>query len=87
MSTEAIWIEFTFQQAARLRAIAGRQGRTIDAVVRDAVDLIDDSSDARRHRAAQAIVSMEAPVADWDVMKGQIEESRYPELDGWRPRE
>ena len=87
MFTEAIWIKFTPEQAARLRAIAQRQGRTIDAVVRDAVDSIDDVSDARRHRAAMAILEMGTPVDDWDVMKRQIEESRYPELDGWRPRE
>jgi hypothetical protein len=85
MQFEHIRVSFTVEQASRLRQTAERQGRTVDEIVRDAVDAIEDISDEHRRRAATAIVSMNAPVDDWDVMKRQIEDSRYPELEGWRP--
>ena len=76
MQFEHIRVSFTVEQASRLRQTAERQGRTVDEIVRDAVDAIEDISIWR---------FMNAPVDDWDVMKRQIEDSRYPELEGWRP--
>jgi Ribbon-helix-helix protein, copG family len=82
MQFEGVWVSLTVEQVARLQKAAQRQGRTVDEIVRDAVDAIEDISDERRHRAAAAILSMSAPVEDWDLMKSEIEDSRYPELEG-----
>lgn len=64
------------QQVAKLKRIAAREGRSLGAVIRDAVDSYVDPGLASRGAAARAITSMNAPVDDWEVMKAQIRESQ-----------
>jgi predicted DNA-binding protein len=59
-------------QVEKLKRIAARDGRSMGAVIRDAVDSYVDPGDDARHRAAKAIVEMNLPVDDWEVMKAQI---------------
>ncbi len=59
-------------QVARLKRIALREGRSVGAVIRDAVDSYVDPGSDSRHDAIQALRQMNAPVDDWDVMKAQI---------------
>jgi hypothetical protein len=85
MYSERTQVLLSPEQAQKLKQIAAREGRSVGAVIRDAVDsYVDPGRDARR-RAVEHLISMELPVDDWDVMKREIEESRYPELDGWKP--
>jgi hypothetical protein len=67
-------------QVEKLKRIAIRDGRSLGAVIRDAVDSYVDSSDDARHRAVEAILAMNAPVDDWEVMKEQIKRSQ---LGNW----
>ena len=60
------------EQAARLKRIAVREGRSVGAVIRDAVDSYVDPGSDSRHEAIQALMKMSAPVDDWEVMKAQI---------------
>jgi hypothetical protein len=60
------------EQLARLKGIAAREGQSVGAVIRDAVDAFTASAPASRERAIRSILSMEAPVEDWAVMKEQI---------------
>ena len=63
-------------QVEKLKRIATREGRSVGAVIRDAVDsYIDPGIDSRR-RAVQEMLKMNAPVDDWDVMKTQILKSQ-----------
>lgn len=76
MFSERTQVLLSPEQAARLKRIAAREGRSVGAVIRDAVDsYVDPGGDVRR-RAVEAIVSMSAPVDDWDVMKAQILKSQ-----------
>ena len=59
-------------QVAKLKRIAARDGLSVGAVIRDAVDSYVDPGDDARHRAVQAIFAMNLPVDDWEVMKAQI---------------
>ncbi|MBA2382842.1 MAG: CopG family transcriptional regulator [Chloroflexi bacterium] len=59
-------------QVARLKRIAAREGRSVGAVIRDAVDSYVDPGSDSRHEAIQALMKMNAPVDDWEVMKAQI---------------
>ena len=59
-------------QLARLKRIAARDGRSVGSVIRDAVDSFVEAAPDSRDRALQSILSMNAPVDDWDVMKAQI---------------
>ncbi|MGP1675134.1 MAG: ribbon-helix-helix domain-containing protein [Candidatus Limnocylindrales bacterium] len=66
-------------QVEKVKRIAARDGRSMGAVIRDAVDnYIDPGVDARR-RAFEQMITMNAPVDDWEVMKAQILRSQSGE--------
>jgi hypothetical protein len=63
-------------QVEKLKRIAARDGRSVGAVIRDAVDsYVDPGSDSRR-RAFEDMIAMNAPVDDWEVMKAEILKSQ-----------
>ena len=72
MFSERTQVLLSREQVAKLKRIASREGRSLGAVIRDAVDSYVDPGDDTRHRAAQAIIGMNLPVDDWEVMKKQI---------------
>ena len=63
-------------QVEKLKRIATREGRSVGAVIRDAVDSYIDPGIDSRGRAVQEMLKMNAPVDDWDVMKTQILKSQ-----------
>ena len=80
MFSERTQVLLSPQQVEKLKRIAARDGRSVGAVIRDAVDsYIDPGLDSRR-RAADRILSMNLPVDDWEVMKEQI---RRSQLGDW----
>ncbi len=64
------------QQLERLKRIAASEGQSVGAVIRDAVDAFTGSAPGTREQAIRSILSMEAPVDDWAVMKEQIQRSQ-----------
>ena len=72
MFSERTQVLLSTEQVSKLKRIAAREGRSVGAVIRDAVDSYVDPGDDARHRAAQAIIAMNLPVDDWEVMKAQI---------------
>ncbi len=80
MFTERTQVLLSPEQVARLKRIATREGRSVGSVIREAVDsFVDPGLDARQ-RALQSLMSLEAPVDDWEVMKAQILRSQ---LGNW----
>jgi len=76
MFSERTQVLLSPAQVERLKRIAARDGRSVGAVIRDAVDsYVDPGLDSRR-RAADRILSMNLPVDDWEVMKEQIMRSQ-----------
>ncbi|MGK2852090.1 MAG: ribbon-helix-helix protein, CopG family [Candidatus Limnocylindrales bacterium] len=76
MFSERTQVLLSPQQVEKLKRIAARDGRSVGAVIRDAVDsYVDPGLDSRR-RAADRILSMNLPVDDWEVMKEQIMRSQ-----------
>jgi hypothetical protein len=79
MFSERTQVLLSPQQVAKLKRIATRDGRSLGAVIRDAVDsYIDPGLDSRR-AAGEAIKAMNLPVEDWEVMKAQIRRSQLGE--------
>ena len=76
MYSERTQVLLSPQQLARLKRIAAGKGQSVGAVIRDAVDAFVGSAPASRERAIRSILSMEAPVDDWAVMKEQIQRSQ-----------
>jgi hypothetical protein len=76
MFSERTQVLLSPAQLAKVKRIAARDGRSVGAVIRHAVDsYVDPDGDARR-RAVEAILAMNAPVDDWEVMKAQILKSQ-----------
>jgi len=76
MFSERTQVLLSPAQVERLKRIAARDGRSLGAIIRDAVDsYVDPGLDSRR-RAADRILSMNLPVDDWEVMKEQIMRSQ-----------
>jgi hypothetical protein len=72
MFTERTQVLLSPEQLARLKRLAARDGRSVGSVIRDAVDSFVESPPDSRERAFRSIISMNAPVDDWEVMKEQI---------------
>jgi predicted DNA-binding protein len=79
MFSERTQVLLSPEQLARLKRIAERDGRSVGSVIREAVDSFVDRGPDSRQAAARAINSMNAPVADWEVMKAQILHSQLGE--------
>ncbi len=76
MFSERTQVLLSPAQVEKLKRIAARDGRSVGAVIRDAVDTyIDPGTDSRR-RAFERMLTMHAPVDDWEVMKAQIMKSQ-----------
>ena len=72
MFSERTQVLLSPDQVAKLKRIATREGRSVGAVIRDAVDSYVEPADDVRRRAVESIIAMNAPVDDWEVMKAQI---------------
>ena len=71
MYSERTQVLLSPEQVERLKRLARRDGRSLGAVIRDAVDAYTLGT-ADRHAAIERLLSMEAPVDDWEVMKAEI---------------
>ncbi len=76
MFSERTQVLLSPAQVEKLKRIAARDGRSVGAVIRDAVDTYTDPGLDSRRRAVQAMLKMNAPVDDWEVMKAQILKSQ-----------
>jgi Ribbon-helix-helix protein, copG family len=76
MFTERTQVLLSPEQLARLKRIAARDGKSVGAIIRDAVDGFIFAEPDVRQRAVQEMLAMNAPVDDWEVMKAQIEQSQ-----------
>jgi predicted DNA-binding protein len=71
MFSERTQVLLSPEQVDRLKRLARRDGRSLGAVIRDAVDAYTLGT-ADRHAAIERLLSLEAPVDDWSVMKEEI---------------
>jgi hypothetical protein len=76
MYSERTQVLLSPAQVAKLKRIAQRERRSVGAVIREAVDAFVESEPDSRLRAARELLSLNAPVDDWEVMKEQIARSQ-----------
>ena len=72
MFSERTQVLLSPEQLARLKRIAEREGKSVGAVIREAIDSFVERGPASRKAAARAINSMDLPVEEWEVTKAQI---------------
>lgn len=81
MFSERTQVLLSPEQLERVKRIARRDGTSVGAVIRDAIDAFVWAPADARERAIDRILAMDGgPVDDWDVMKAQILETRYGPL-------
>ena len=72
MHSERTQVLLTPAQRARLERIATREGRSLGAVIRDAIDAYTLPRARPRDEALQSLMALGAPVDDWARMKSEI---------------
>lgn len=87
MFTERTQVLLSPDQAERLKAIAERQGRSVGAVIRDAIDAYHVPPQRTKREIIEHLFSLDAPVDDWEIMKEQILAGALGEHwhPGWEP--
>lgn len=81
MFSERMQVLLSPEQRSRLERIAGREGRSIGAVIREAVDAYTAPRAHPRAVALERLFALEAPVSDWVTMKAQIAEGAERPLE------
>ncbi len=72
MHSERLQVLVTPEQRGRLERIAARERRSMGAVIREAIDAYTLPRARSRREALEALLALEAPVADWEQMKREI---------------
>jgi hypothetical protein len=72
MFTERTQVLLTPEQRRRLELRAAEENRSVGAVIRAAVDAYTGPSPRDRREAANRLLNLGAPVADWEDMKAEI---------------
>lgn len=86
MHSERTQVLLTPEQRKRLERIAVREGRSLGAVIRDAVDAYTLPRARPRDEALRSLFTHDAPVADWEIMKAEIERGALGTDIGEPPR-
>jgi len=77
--SERTQVLLTPELRGRVERLAARNGMSVGAVIREAIEAYTAAPGSRtRAEALQALVQLEAPVADWDTMKAEIQSGAQP---------
>lgn len=76
MFSERTQVLLSPAQVEKLKRIAARDGRSVGAVIREAIETYTDPGIDSRRRAVQEMLTMGAPVDDWEMMKDEILKSQ-----------
>lgn len=72
MLSERTQVLLTPEQRERIERLARERGISVGAVIREAVDAHTLPGQTGRETAADNLFRLDAPVADWEVMKAEI---------------
>lgn len=72
MYSERTQVLLSPEQLSRLKRRARREGRSVGAVIRQAVDAYTEAPPEVRAHAIERLMTLDAPVDDWAVMKAEI---------------
>jgi hypothetical protein len=76
VGTESLEIQLPPQTLQLLHQEAERRAISVTALVHEAIDLFLAQDQQARLQAAEALCQVEAPIADWESMKRELEEAR-----------
>lgn len=72
--TQRVQTVLTEKQFRELERVAEDTGKPISLLVREAVETVyfAPQQEAKRLKALEELLSLDAPVADWDIMEDEI---------------
>ncbi|OGO70409.1 MAG: hypothetical protein A2Z49_12325 [Chloroflexi bacterium RBG_19FT_COMBO_56_12] len=72
--TKRVQAVLTDEQYALLSELSTESGKTISHLIREAVQKVylEEVTQERRQAALESLLSLEAPVADWEQMEAEI---------------
>ena len=72
--TKRVQTVLTEEQYALLKEIAQEQGKTVSVLIREAIEeeYFEKEARKRRRAALKSLLSLDAPVADWEEMEAEI---------------
>lgn len=72
MLSERTQVLLTPAQRSRLERMAEERRQSVGAVIREAIEAYTVPTISSRREAADALLSLDAPVLDWEEMKAEI---------------
>ena len=72
MLSERTQVLLTPAQRNRLERLAEERRQSVGAIIREAIEVYTVPTMNSRREAADALLALEAPVADWVEMKAEI---------------
>lgn len=75
--SERTQVLLTPAQRAKAERIAEAEGISVGAVLRAALDAYGDDDPGDRRRAVEELMSMDAPVEDWQALKSALLDTRF----------
>ena len=72
MLSERTQVLLTPAQRRRLERLAEERQASMGSLIREAIDAYTVPASRSRREAAASLLSLEAPVGDWDQMKEEI---------------
>jgi len=70
--SERVQVLLSIDQRTRLERIARHQGKSVGAVIREAIERFASDSSAADGDDLETIFSLDLPVDDWSAMKAEI---------------
>ena len=70
--SERTQVLLSVDQRRRLERIANHQGKSVGAVIRDAIELFASDTSLADADDLKTIFSLDLPVGDWSAMKAEI---------------
>ncbi|MGH2446567.1 MAG: CopG family transcriptional regulator [Candidatus Limnocylindria bacterium] len=80
MFTERTQVLLSPEQRRRLERMAAREGRSVGAMIREAIESYTAVGPRSRTEAAEALIAMNLPIGDWEEIKGEIAASKIEGL-------
>ncbi|MGH3544769.1 MAG: hypothetical protein ACRDPW_02385 [Mycobacteriales bacterium] len=72
MFSERTQVLLSKGQRSRVERLARRRRTSVGSVIREAIDAQLFPQHSERRQSAERLFQLDAPVADWDVMKEEI---------------
>jgi Ribbon-helix-helix protein, copG family len=80
MYSERTQVLLSREQRERLERMAGREGRSVGSLIREAIESYTAVGPTSRAEAAEALIGLRVPLGEWEQVEAEIAASRVDGL-------